>query len=201
MSTAQQRQFTFEEYLAWEERQLEKHGFYQGEVYAMAGTTFEHGKIIANLHRLIGNQTAGTGCQSNGPELKVQCPTGLCTYPDIVVVCEKPKFAEIKKLVLLNPKFIIEVLSPPTMSYDRGIKFKHYRSISSLTHYVLVSQNQPWVEIFQRQPGSDWLYSEYETGGFELPTAKEPLVFELSEVYRGIEFPDLKLLRDANEPE
>lgn len=201
MSTAPQKRFTFEEYLVWEERQLEKHEFFQGEVFAMAGTTFDHGRIIANLHRIIGNQIDKTGCQSNGPELKVQCPTGLCTYPDIVVVCGKPEFAEDKKLVLLTPKVIFEVLSPSTMSYDRGDKFLNYQSISSLQHYCLVSQNRSLIEVFSRQDRNDWKYTPYQQGEFELPGSRAALVLALAEIYQGIDFPDVKLLRDADEPE
>ena len=201
MSIAPQKRFTFEEYLAWEEQQLEKHEFFQGEVFAMAGTTFDHGRIIANLHLSIGKQIDKTGCQSNGPELKVQCPTGLCTYPDVVVVCDNPKFSEDKKLVLLNPRVIFEVLSPSTMSYDRGDKFLNYQSISSLQHYCLVSQNRSLVEVYSRQEHDDWKYTPYQQGEFELTGSHAALVLALADIYQGIEFPDLKLLRDADEPE
>jgi len=201
MSTAPQKRFTFEEYLAWEEQQLDKHEFFNGEVYDMAGATFDHGKIALNLHRIIGSQSDQTGCQSNGPDLKVQCPTGLCTYPDVVVLCGKPEFGEGKKLVLLNPKMIFEVLSPSTMAYDRGKKSKHFRTIKSLTHYVLVSQNQPWVEIYSREAGRGWHYSEYESGSFELPATSSPIKFELAEIYKGIDFPLLEVFRDVEELE
>lgn len=201
MSTAPQKRFTFEEYLAWEERQLEKHEFFQGEVFAMAGTTFDHGKIAINLHRIIGTQVGRTGCQSNGPDLKVQCPTGLCAYPDIVVVCGNPEFSEGKQVVLLNPKIIFEVLSPSTMSYDRGDKFLNYQSIRSLQHYCLVSQNRSLVEVFSRQERDDWKYTPYQHGEFELPGSPASHVLALADIYQGIKIADLKLLRDADEPE
>ena len=136
MSTAPQPRLTFEEYVAWEEHQVVKHEYFDGQVYAMSGATYDHDIITDNLKFLIRNQRDQTGCQSHGPDLKVRCPSGLGTYPDIVVVCEKPEFDNGKKLVLLNPRMIFEVLSPSTMAYDRGKKFQTLSINQKLcTHY------------------------------------------------------------------
>lgn len=51
---------------------------------------------------------------------------------------------------LTNPLALVEVLSPSTESYDRGAKFAHYRLITSLRDYVLVSQAERRVEVFHR---------------------------------------------------
>ena len=37
---------------------------------------------------------------------------GLFSYPDLAVVCDEPEFLDEKRDVILNPKVIIEVLSP-----------------------------------------------------------------------------------------
>lgn len=103
--------------------------------------------------------------------------------------------------MLLTPKVIFEVLSPSTMSYDRGDKFLNYQSISSLQHYCLVSQNRSLIEVFSRQDRNDWKYTPYQQGEFELPGSRAALVLALAEIYQGIDFPDVKLLRDADEPE
>ena len=50
-------------------------------------------------------------------------------------------------------------LSPSTESYDRGKKFEHYRALESLQEYGLVSQDQPLVEQFTRQPDGRWLFA------------------------------------------
>jgi len=54
------------------------------------------------------------------------------------VVCGKPKTADDREDILLNPTVIFEVLSPSTESYDRGVKFRRYREIESLTDYILI---------------------------------------------------------------
>ena len=73
-------------------------------------------------------------------------PTGLYTYPDVVVVCGQPKFDDAQKDTLLNPTLIVEVLSKSTEAYDRTRKFEHYRTLESLTDYLLISQDAPWIE-------------------------------------------------------
>ena len=86
--------------------------------------------------------------------------TGLYTYPDVVITCEKPRFEDDKFDTLLNPQSIVEVLSDSTEKYDRGKKFELYRQIESLREYVLVSQDRAHVEVFARDGDGPWKLSE-----------------------------------------
>ncbi|MEH1818504.1 MAG: Uma2 family endonuclease [Nostoc sp.] len=43
---------------------------------------------------------------------------------------------------------IVEVFSPLTVAYDRGDKFRKYRSIASFCEYLLVSQTEPYIEQY-----------------------------------------------------
>ena len=86
--------------------------------------------------------------------------TGLYTYPDVIAVCDEPRFDDEHKDTLLNPKLIIEVLSQSTKAYDRGDKFKHYRTIQTFTEYLLVSQKEYHIEHYLRQNNNQWLLSE-----------------------------------------
>ena len=115
-------------------------------------------------------------------------PSRLYVYPDIVVVCDKPKFEDEYVDTLLNPQLIIEVLSKTTESYDRGKKFEHYRRLESLTDYLLVSQDEPHIEHFTKNADAQWVLSE-ATGldaAIELPTIHCRLV--LGDVYAKVEF-------------
>jgi Uma2 family endonuclease len=87
---------------------------------------------------------------------------------------------------LLNPHVIIEVLSSSTEAYDRGAKFAHYRSIESLQAYVLIAQDRPHIELFERGTDGRWVLSEAK--GLESHLELEALggVLELSEVYERI---------------
>lgn len=65
-------------------------------------------------------------------------------------------------MAALNPPVIIEVLSESTAHIDRGTKLHCYKTLSSLKQYVLVSQDEKRVEIYNRHNGSDeWLYTDY----------------------------------------
>jgi Uma2 family endonuclease len=87
-------------------------------------------------------------------------PGGLYTYPDVVVVCGEPIYADNQRDTLLNPVLLVEVPSPSTEAYDRGFKSAQYRTMASLQEYVLVSQTEPRVEVFRRRAEGDWLLSE-----------------------------------------
>ena len=154
------------EYLTLERESEERHEYLDGQVYAMAGESPEHGTICTNLTMLIASQLRGTSCQVWSKDMKVRsgpAPSlpqtkGLYSYPDLVVVCGEPLFHDAYRDVLLNPKLIIKVLSPATEAYDRGQKFLRYRTwLESLTDYLVVAQSEPLVEHFTRQGNGLWV--------------------------------------------
>jgi Uma2 family endonuclease len=73
------------------------------------------------------------------------------------VICGEPEYHDALKVVVLNPKVILEVLSEGTEAFDRGEKFTRFQTWKpSLTDYVLVSQDRTQVEHFVRQPDGSW---------------------------------------------
>jgi Uma2 family endonuclease len=130
-------------------------------MYAMSGGSYRHAVIIARLSRALGNALDGRPCGVTSSDVRVSVTAdGLYTYPDIVVVCGEPKFADGRSDTLLNPALVIEVLSTSTEAYDRGFKFAQYRTVESLEEYALVSQTEARAEVFRRQPGGHWLLTE-----------------------------------------
>ena len=105
-----------------------------------------------------------------------------------MVVCGKAQFEDKEQDTLLNPTVVVEVLSKSTEAYDRGTKFKNYRTIPSLTEYVLIAQDAYHIEHYVRQPDNQWLLSEVDDpeGVVELPTIQCSLL--LNEVYDKVEF-------------
>ena len=135
--------------------------YYNGRVYAMSGGTHPHAIVNGNLGRELGIALKKGPCVVTTSDMRVRVSeTGLYTYPDIVVVRDPPQYGDDRHDTVLNPDLIIEVLSPSTEAYDRGFKFAQYRALESLKEYALVSQSEPRVEIFRRQPSGDWLLSE-----------------------------------------
>jgi Uma2 family endonuclease len=161
MSSQPKTFITPEEYLAIERKAEYKSEYFNGEMFAMSGASERHVSIVANLMYLLVGQLRGRPCKAYASDMRVRVsPTGLYTYPDVVVVCGQAQFADDQKDTLLNPTLIVEVLSESTKDYDRGGKFEHYRSLASLNEYVLIAQAKHHVEHFVRQPDNRWLLSE-----------------------------------------
>ncbi|NCO36884.1 MAG: Uma2 family endonuclease [Armatimonadetes bacterium] len=162
MSAVPQLKLTAEEFLAGERVAETKHKYLNGEVYAMAGASREHNVISGNVIRHLGNLLVGKPCEVYPSDMRLQvAETGLFTYPDIMVVCDKPVFVDDEVDTLLNPKLIVEVLSPTTEANDRGWKWAHYRQLRSLAEYILIPQDDYRVEQYSRQADDSWLYREY----------------------------------------
>ena len=156
----------------------------------MAGGTPQHSAITFNVAAALRRQLRGSPCRGFNGDLRIKVSeTGLYTYPDVVVVCGEPQFEDAQVDTLLNPTLIIEVLSRTTEAYDRGKKFAQYRRLETLQEYLLVAQDQPWVERYLRQPDGQWLLSVTEelTGLLPLPSISGEL--RLAEVYRKVSFP------------
>jgi Uma2 family endonuclease len=153
---------TPEEYLALERTAEYKSEYFAGEIFAMAGASERHVSIVANLMYMLVGQLKGRPCKAYANDLRLKVsPTGLYTYPDVLVVCGTPRFAGEQQDTLLNPVALIEVLSESTEAYDRGKKFDHYRALTSVSDYLLVSQDQHKIEHFVRQPDNRWLFAAY----------------------------------------
>jgi Uma2 family endonuclease len=151
--------FTFEEYLLVEEDSGIRHEFVGGNVFAMSGGTPAHAGITANVARLLGNALEHEPCRVFSPDLRVRVEaTGLGTYADVTVICGQIELdpADPKQHTALNPKLLVEVLSPSTEDYDRGDKLGNYKRIPSLDEVMLVAHDRREVEIVRRETDGSW---------------------------------------------
>jgi len=152
-----------EEYLRLEREAEERHEYDNGRIYVMPGEGINHNRIYINIVGEISAQLKGRTCEAFSSNMKVYVAAAeKFYYPDLSVICGKPSFHDAQKDALLNPKVIIEVLSPSTEKRDRSVKFQAYQQIESLTDYLLVSQDKPLVEHFARQDSGQWLYTAYK---------------------------------------
>jgi Uma2 family endonuclease len=175
---------TPKEYLEIERRAEIRSEYLDGEMFTMAGASIRHNAIVANLIGELRQKLKGRSCQVFPSDLRLHIPaTGLYTYADIVVVCGEPRLEDDHLDTLLNPILIIEVLSPTSEAYDRGKKFEHYRSVESFVEYLLVSQDEPRIEQYLRQPAGRWLFTA--VAGLEAAISLPSIQCELSlaEVY------------------
>lgn len=192
MSTASKRLLNPAEYLEQERAAPFRSEYFRGEVFAMAGASFEHTLVKDNFAGETRNSLRDGPCRVLTSDMRVHIPaTGLYTYPDIAIVCDEPKFADDVFDTLLNPLVLIEVLSDSTEKYDRGTKFAHYRQIESLKEYVLVSQDHPIVERFVRDEKGTWSLTDARGLDAVFEFESVPVRVPLSEIYRGVTFPEI----------
>lgn len=189
--------YSSDEYLALEREAEERHEYLDGQVYAMAGESPEHGIICTNLGGQLYSQLRGKPCQVFSKDMKVrsgpaagQTMKGLFSYPDLLVVCGELKFLDERRDVLLNPTVIIEVLSPTTEAFDRGEKWARYQTwLPDLSDYLLISQGKPQIEHFHRQAGGEWLYTLVNKLEENLHLASIDCSLQLTLVYDRVQFP------------
>jgi len=201
MSLPRRARHTVEEYLALERTSDERNEYLDGEVFAMAGESPEHGAICTNLVAELRNQLKGTRCQAFSKDLKVRSGPlplkprsmkGLFSYPDVVIVCGEPQFLDKHRDVLLNPAVIIEVLSPTTEAFDRGEKSRRYRTFSpSLTDYIVVAQQLPLIEHFKRNAEGLWfIAASVQEMERNVEVASINCSLRMNEVYDRVTFAD-----------
>jgi Uma2 family endonuclease len=191
MSTVPKRLLSPHEYLALERQAEFRSEFLGGEMFAMAGASWEHTLIKDNLAGETRSQLKSGPCRVGTSDLRIKVDsTGLYTYPDIVIVCEQPRFEDNVLDTLLNPQVIVEVLSDSTERYDRGTKFAHYRQLRSVQQYVLIAQDRALVERYIRQADDTWVLTVFSGLDQIFPFGTLPVQVALAEIYRGVEFPE-----------
>lgn len=186
MNVLTQPRISLEDYLAWEEEQVERHEFYRGEIFAMVGGRRVHGRVVGNLAGELRFRCKGTPCQVFAESMKLQIAEDTVLYPDIFVTCDKADLSTDR--IFRSPTLIIEVLSPSTQAYDRSQKFALYRRIPSLQEYILVDPDTRRVEGFRRDAAGQWVLHDMSDGEV-LDAASVGAKVPLAEVFDGIDPP------------
>ena len=197
MYAKRQQWISPEEYLEMERQAETKSEYIAGEIFAMAGASRSHNLIVRNISRGLDPQREGQACEVYPNDMRVEVdPTGLYTYPDVVIVCGQPQFKDAGEDTLLNPTVIMEVLSDSTASYDRGEKFEHYGTLPSLTDYLLIAQDRAAIEQRVRTDRGWQLAFHYGLDAV-VPLPSIGCALPLSDVYDRIEFANPQAARGS----
>jgi Uma2 family endonuclease len=184
---------TPDEYYRIEEASPERHEWFNGEMFAMAGGTTPHSLIKVNLIRELSVALKGRRCYPTDSDQRVKVTSsGLRTYPDAAVFCGPVEYdpEDRAKTTAINPVMLFEVLSETTEGYDRGKKAENYRTIPSLQAYVLLSQNDPHAEMYERCDDGTWKLTEWHGLNASLHIACIETTIKLAELYDRVEFPE-----------
>ena len=178
--------FSPEEYFAWEEQQLEKHEYLNGEVYAMTGGSLNHSAIAVNFVSLLLVHLRGGGCRVLNSDARVNVlESSDYIYPDVSVTCDQRDRHNTQSIS--HPCLIVEVLSPSTELYDRTKKFKLYQRSSALKDYVMVSSTEVEIDLYRKDDQGEWRIISYGSGdSIELKSIN--LTFAIEQLFEGIVF-------------
>lgn len=182
-----------DQYLDFEVHAETRHEYVDGVVYAMSGGSAPHSRVTANLTAALHRALRDRPCDVFTGDMRVRVgPRSAYVYPDASGLCGTAEFEyALGGESLLNPSFVVEVLSPSTESYDRGTKFALYRRIPTLREYVLVAQDRAHAERYT--PGTD-RGAEWQRVDADGPDALVELpsvgaVLRLADLYERVQFP------------
>jgi Uma2 family endonuclease len=173
--------WTVEEFLAWEREQEERHEYVGGVIRMMVGGTLDHNAITLNIAVRLRTLLAGGPCRVFVEAVKVVSDTATM-YPDVVVTCAPGSG---RSDVVPAPEIVVEVLSRSTQTFDRGPKLDAYQQIPSLKQYVLISQDEIRVSVYEREAES-WRYRTIEDLDASLTFMVGNATMSLDQIYEGV---------------
>jgi len=189
--------YTVEEYLAFERAADEKHEYIDGEIVplhearevtAMAGASRRHNLISGNFFGEARNQLKGKNCEIYPNDMRVRMSASRYSYPDVVVVCGEPQFADDEFDVLLNPTVLVEVLSFSTRFRDKTEKLEESRKLESLKECLLIEQDKIFVEHYIKQTPKQWLLRIYENADETVILESIGCEIAVSDIYLQVKF-------------
>ncbi len=182
------KKYSFAEYMVFEEQSMERHDFYYGELFAMAGATAIHHQICQNVNAKLVDKFKPRGCFVSIEGVRLELvEEDFYLYPDLFVTCNE----EDKKNNLYKkfPIIIFEVLSESTALYDKEVKLKYYKKIPTLKYYVLIAQKEIMIEVYSRINDSQiWKYQTFETLDEVIEFSDLELYLPTKVAYDGVEF-------------
>jgi len=173
------------------ERLISVEGPYRYEVidgflYDMTGSSPEHGVIAGNIFSILREQTRQCGPCRVYQDQYVVIPGKSPVVPDVVLTCDLSDWDKEKRLKpfkIQSPLIVVEVLSPSTAKYDRAEKFARYQLCSTLEVYMLVSQDEPYIEVYRR--ATNWQQERFGKGQ-KIELDQLDLELAVAEVYEAI---------------
>ncbi len=185
----QQHYYTPEEYLAQEEVAAFRSEYRDGEIVPMTGGSINHNQIAGNVYAFLKFMLRQTDFKPYIGDLRLWIPRyRQYTYPDVFLIQGQPIFQDQRTDVILNPCFIVEVLSKSTKDRDRTDKFRYYRSIPEFQEYILINQYEIEIEQYLKSDRDSWLFRAYESDTEKIFFASINVEMTIAEIYENVDF-------------
>lgn len=173
---------TRDDYLALDQNSLDaRYEYLEGELRMLAGGSANHSTITTNLTSILHRLVENGPCKVYNSDMKLQLSESRYVYPDITVTCD-PRDQAPEDEMTHFPSVVVEVLSPSTVSVDRGKKLLYYQAHPTIQAYLLVDSQSILIESYQRAKGI-WTFSTHELED-EPELACLGVRFSVSDVYQ-----------------
>ena len=190
VSQLKSAKYSVEEYIEIEKNSEERFEYFDGKIWNGSLESETHCLIAGNIQSELKNQTRNTAAKVYSSNLKIKvpvCPT--YRYADAAAVRGKPLIERFYTFeLLINPSLIVEVLSPSTEAFDLNAKFTYYKSIESLTEYLLIAHEFPHATLYTKQTEEVWLHREYNSLDATIYLSSLDCEISMAEIYLDIEF-------------
>ncbi len=171
-----------EDYLELEKSSQERHEFLGGYMYAVAGASQKHSRIVGNIFATLWQTAVDKNCRIHKTDMKLRVETSAFYYPDVMVVCDKE---ESDPYFETEPCILVEVLSPSTKHIDVREKMLGYKRLPSLQTYLIVDPESLFVRHLWRDDEGEWRQQDVTgSGDLNMQCLGTPL--KLSQIYRGV---------------
>jgi Uma2 family endonuclease len=188
MQLQERQYYSPEEYLTLEAASESRNEYLDGQIIPMAGGSPEHNRISGNIYKCLDDLIdMRDDVDVFFADMRLWIPlTRTHTYPDVMTIVGGLQMLDNRKDTVTNPSLIIEVLSESTKDYDRGEKFRSYRSIPSFAEYLLVDQYSIHVEHFAKNAKGQWVLTDYDDRADVIGLTSIGCDLPLTTIYRKI---------------
>lgn len=175
-----------DEFLAWSTHQEGRFELVEGvPVEMMAGASRVHDKIVTNVIIALGTMLRGTPCGPTTADTALRTRIRSVRRPDVTVTCDPPKGDVYEAL---EPKMVVEVLSPSNkgLAWDR--KMREYRRHEALQYILLIDSETVDVTLYERG-NQGWNDTDFEKMEDVVQLTQLGCRLSLAEIYEDTGLP------------
>lgn len=175
-------------FLKWNaDREGPRCEFKDGELIMHPGVSFKHARVTSALAHVLASKLAADSWVVTSSDFGVEIGDDI-RYPDVLV---QRHGTDGDAYATATPVVLIEVLSPSSTGRDLRTKVEEYLGLASLEAYIVASQDEPIVWVWQRDASRAFPAEPVEIAGRdrEIAVAALSITLPLAEIYRGIGAP------------
>ena len=187
MGTAAKKLMSAEEFLAWQLTQEDRYELVDGvpvlmrSLEMMTGASGVHDRIVTNVIALLHGQLRGSRCRPTTADISLRTRIRSFRRPDVTVTCDPPQ-GDIYEA--LEPRMVVEVLSPSNSGVAWERKLSEYQRHDRLDYILLVDAQIVAATVLARgRNGWDTTDADSLDDVLKFPKLKCKLA--LAELYEG----------------